>query len=82
MPDDRRKDDDNDGWDEYRKYVCEELKRQGEVQTTMVSSIQNIDKHLAIQETKMRNVSGIISFAVSSMVSLVSGVALFLIKRN
>jgi len=79
---DRRKDDDNGDWDDYRMFVTEELKRQGNVQVTMLSSIQEINNRLISQESKIRNVSGIISFAVSGIVSLISGVVLFIIKRG
>jgi len=79
---DRRTDDEDNNWVENRMFVKEELKRQGEVQAKMLCSIQDIEKHLAVQETKLRNVSGIISFAVSGIVSLISGVVLFIIKRG
>jgi len=78
----RRKEDNNGDWSEHRMFVTGELKRQGDVQTTILSTIQNIEKNLAIQETKLRNVSGVISLAVSSVVSLISGIIIFIIKRG
>ena len=81
MPDDRRKEDDNNGWDEYRMFVIGELKRQGEVQIKMLESVNSINTHLATQEEKTRNIAGIISVAVSGVVSLISGIIIFIIER-
>ena len=79
--DDRRKEDNHNGWDDYRMFVTQELKRQGEVQSTMLCSINEINKHLATQEERTRNVAGIISVAVSGIVSLISGIIIFIIER-
>lgn len=73
---DRRKDD------EHYIFVKEELKRQGEVQTRMLCSIQDIEKHLAVQEIKLRTITGVIAFAISGVTSLVSGAIMYFIKRG
>jgi ABC-type glucose/galactose transport system permease subunit len=82
MTPDRRKADTNGDWNEYRRFVMAELKRQGEVQTIMLESINNINTHLATQEEKVRNVAGIVSVAVSGVVSLISGIIIFIIERG
>lgn len=82
MNEDRRKKDDNGNWDEYRIFITQELKRQGEVQLIMAKSVQEIKDRLIAQETKIRNVSGIISFVISSIVSLIVGVILLFIKKG
>lgn len=82
MNGDRRKEDDNNGWDEYRIYVTQELKRQGEVQTIIVTSVQEIEKRLIEQETKMRNVSGIVSFTVSVIISSIGSLIMYFTKRG
>lgn len=82
MDDERRIGDNNNGWDEYRMFVTQELKRQGIVQLSMSDSLQEIKDRLIAQETKMRNMSGIIAFIVSSVVSLISGVILLFIKKG
>ena len=77
----RRHEDNHNGWDYYRMFVTQELKRQGEVQSTMLCSINEINTHLATQEERTRNVAGIVSIAVSGVMGLISGIIIFIIER-
>lgn len=81
MTDERRVADHNDDWDKYRIFVIEKLEEQGKKQDEMLQTINDINNRLTTQETKMCNASGMISFAVSSIVSIIGGIIMFFVER-
>jgi len=56
---------DINGWNKYQMYVMEELKRQGETQTTILIAINELKTDMAIEKSKLRWVTGGISAFVS-----------------
>ena len=59
------------GWAEWSKYVLKELERLNKVVEQLDKKLDSIGNQLAVQEEKVKSVSGRIALVVSSVTGIV-----------
>ena len=61
---------DGNGWDEYRKLVILELKRNGDRLEKVERRLNSIDRHIAEIKTKMYMASAVSAIIFSGIITL------------
>ena len=60
----------DNGWDEYRKLVMVEIKRNGDRITRVENRLGSIDRHIAEMKTKMYVASTISAIIFSAVITV------------
>lgn len=60
----------DNGWDEYRKLVMTEIKRNGERLTRVENRLNSIDRHITEMKTKMYTASTISAIIFSAIITV------------
>ena len=60
------------GWESYKIYVTEELKRQGSKQDDILEGIQNLNTRMSVQESRVKWMAGGISTFTALLISTIA----------